>query len=668
MKLDDTATWLAITDRVMEHGRDLSGLAPSSYEASLDVTLDRGYPIGAFIPLGAGAQLVGEDPAWAFQPYIATLAAILALALVAVLAPLVRSPALRAGAAFLAAQPALLFGYSLWGGAKEMAAAALLPAVAAIAATGGRRALVPLAILAAAVVGVLSVGAVAWLVPPVAIGLVLAARGGERPPLRAAIWVSAVALAVVTVALALGGVVRPWARPLVGEESLGLLMGPLSPFQIAAVWPAGDFRLDPDAAPLTAVLIAVVVAAAGAGIAIAFRSGARAVPAYSVGMLVAAAAIAVVASPWVDAKALAIASPALAVAAVGGAAVGILRGGRWRVAGSVAFVAIAAGVLWSNALAYREVTLAPRDQLAELGEIAELIAGEGPTLITEHQPYGTRHFLREADAEGSSELRRTHIELRDGNVLRAGRYADIDELEPETVRGYPTLVLRRSPSQSRPPTGYRLVFQGEHYYVWQRREPGGPDPLAHRGLGSPADPVAIPPCGAVRRLARLAGPRGELVAATRPGAAVVPLTAAARPPGWETAGEGVNRVVPRGGGELHARVRVPDDDRYTLWVGGSVRSRLQVLVDGAEEGEVGHWINNSGQYIRLGEARLERGEHDVTLRVSGSSLRPGSGGQPIAIGPLTLSRAEAPDSRIVRVPSRDAERLCGRTLDWIEAT
>src|SRR5438067_13277010 len=28
--LDDTATWLAMTDRVMEHGRSMAGLAPSS--------------------------------------------------------------------------------------------------------------------------------------------------------------------------------------------------------------------------------------------------------------------------------------------------------------------------------------------------------------------------------------------------------------------------------------------------------------------------------------------------------------------------------------------------------------------------------------------------------------------------------------------------------------
>ena len=31
IKLDDTATWLAFTDQIMERGRDLDGLAPSTY-------------------------------------------------------------------------------------------------------------------------------------------------------------------------------------------------------------------------------------------------------------------------------------------------------------------------------------------------------------------------------------------------------------------------------------------------------------------------------------------------------------------------------------------------------------------------------------------------------------------------------------------------------------
>src|SRR5919204_4074361 len=39
IKLDDTASWLGITDRVMHQGASLHGLAPSSYEAMLDFYL-----------------------------------------------------------------------------------------------------------------------------------------------------------------------------------------------------------------------------------------------------------------------------------------------------------------------------------------------------------------------------------------------------------------------------------------------------------------------------------------------------------------------------------------------------------------------------------------------------------------------------------------------------
>src|SRR6266516_4853901 len=64
IKLDDTATWLAMTDRVMDHGRDLSGLAPSTYEVTLHSYLAASYPVGSFLPLGIGHVLLGEDSAW----------------------------------------------------------------------------------------------------------------------------------------------------------------------------------------------------------------------------------------------------------------------------------------------------------------------------------------------------------------------------------------------------------------------------------------------------------------------------------------------------------------------------------------------------------------------------------------------------------------------------
>ena len=118
---------------------------------------------------------------------------------------------------------------------------------------------------------------------------------------------------------------------------------------------------------------------------------------------------------------------------------------------------VAGGVLWSNALGYGGVSLAPHDQLAELERIGERIAGQGPTLMTEYEPYGVRHFLRDADAEGISELRRRHeSRCATGHRGPKGGSADTDRIDPAALGYYRTLVLRRSPAQSRPPSPYRL--------------------------------------------------------------------------------------------------------------------------------------------------------------------------------------------------------------------
>src|SRR2546428_11687 len=130
--LDDTATWLAMTDRVMEHGRSMAGLAPSSYEATLANYLAVGSPVGSNLPLGLGGKLVGQDIAWLFQPYLAFLGAMLAVGAYELAARLVAPRALRALSALVASQPALLYAYSLWSGIKEMAAAAIIILLAAL--------------------------------------------------------------------------------------------------------------------------------------------------------------------------------------------------------------------------------------------------------------------------------------------------------------------------------------------------------------------------------------------------------------------------------------------------------------------------------------------------------------------------------------------------------
>jgi hypothetical protein len=71
-------------------------------------------------------------------------------------------------------------------------------------------------------------------------------------------------------------------------------------------------------------------------------------------------------------------------------------------------------------------------------------------------------------------------------------------------------------------------------------------------------------------------------------------------------------------------------------------------------------------YTPMADVDLTPGRHVVTLDYSGADWRPGSGGPPFAMGPLVLSR-ETADLPVVHVASADAGRLCGQSLDWIEA-
>src|SRR4029079_6291357 len=70
----------------------LSARAPYTYEATLATTLAIGYPTGSLMPVGIGHQLLRYDSAWLWQPNLAFLAALLALALYAVLSGVIESP------------------------------------------------------------------------------------------------------------------------------------------------------------------------------------------------------------------------------------------------------------------------------------------------------------------------------------------------------------------------------------------------------------------------------------------------------------------------------------------------------------------------------------------------------------------------------------------------
>jgi len=645
IKLDDTATFLALVDRALEHGRSLEGLAPSSYEATVALNLPY-YPLGSLLPLGIGAALVGQDPAWVFQPYIAFLAALLGLALYELSGLAVSSRPLRAAAAFVAAQPALLFGYALWGGVKELASAPLIALVAALTVLAlreqrGPRRLLPLALAAAALIGVLSVGAAVWLVPAAGVLLFALVRSGR---LWTLVWATGLfallALPSLTVARFL--LSADTNAPLRDQGELGNLLEPLSIFQLAGIWPVGDFRFRPGEMAVTYLLIAVVVVSAVLGVLTLARARSWGVALYAGMALGAAVAFQLHGSPWVAAKAFAVGAPAVVLLAAVGAAA-LYAAGR-RVEGAVLGSVVALGVIWSNALAYGDLTLAPRAQLAELEQIGELFGGTGPLLMTEYQPYGVRHFLRDADPEGASELRRRLVPLRDSSLLEKGAYADLDALRLDAVLTYRTLVLRRSPLRSRPPAPYRRVWRKRFYEVWQRPV-ALTTPVDHLPLGdSISSPVAEPACNAIGRLARTSGGR-RLIAAE--GEAPIVLA-----------------LAPLREGSVDLDVAIPDGGRWELWVGGSFRGALSAVVDGRKVGSTRHQLNNAGQYTPLGSTELAPGMHRVRLSHDVDRLRPGTTGAPWRFGPLVLSRDG--DGQVLEVPLHRAARLCGKPLDWVE--
>ncbi|HEY7602687.1 MAG TPA: hypothetical protein VH760_00400, partial [Gaiellaceae bacterium] len=71
-------------------------------------------------------------------------------------------------------------------------------------------------------------------------------------------------------------------------------------------------------------------------------------------------------------------------------------------------------------------------------------------------------------------------------------------------------------------------------------------------------------------------------------------------------------------------------------------------------------------YTPLAAVRLLKGPHSVVLRYGGDDLRPGSGGVAFAMGPLVLSRTTQ-ELPVTYVAPADAQSLCGKNLDWVEA-
>jgi hypothetical protein len=730
VRLDDTATWLAIADQVMSHGRALAYLPSSTYSLVLNAYVGNSYPLGGFMLLGVGHGLTGIDSAWVFQSYLACCAAAVSLSVYALVQPLFASPRLRALVAFFAAQPALLYGYSLWGGIKELTASFLLVLGAALLAGAARerpvrpRSLLPLAVVAAALIDTLGAGAAAWVLPAL-VGLVVAwswrvwgprqtregpssrvaegvtegwrapGSGPARAPWRAelpGIVKGLGLLSAVTAVLALpmwvvlSSFLASDSNLYTGSssaENLGNLIQPLSGWQLAGIWPVGDFRLR-GPAPATGILVGVVIVAACLAVWLSLRRHRFGLAAYVGVALVGCGVFWLVGStPWVIAKAFAIASPALLAAALAGGA--LLLGWR-RPLGVIVLVVLGAGVAWSNVLAYHDVLLAPRPRLAELQHVGQLLAGRGPTFMGEYEVYADRHFLREGAPVEPAEYRSAVLALRDGTILTKSAWTDLDSFALSTLEPYRSLVLARSPAESRPPSTYSLAWHGRYYELWRLDKRPAYRVLEHVPLGESnelpycgvaengpteplcsANPTAVPRCSQIETLGRAAARVGaRLLAYQRPEPVVERGDRLKWPAGW-LHDDASHTLRPTSPGTAIAKIAVHGDQTYELWLGGSFSRGFEVGVDGKHVGDVENELRSIGGYAPVTELYLSPGIHTVALTYPHAGLAPGSGDdQQTSLTAIVLEPLRRPQARLLTVAPAHARDLCGRSLDWIE--
>ena len=235
-------------------------------------------------------------------------------------------------------------------------------------------------------------------------------------------------------------------------------------------------------------------------------------------------------------------------------------------------VLLAAGIAWSAVAVAADVVVAPRERLAELHDIGELIAGQGPTLVLDYEIYASRYFLRDADTEGATDLRVRPVRRRDGGgEFEDFSTAEVDEVATPDLFVYRTLVRRRSPIASRPPAAYRLVAIGDSFEVWQR-QPGTRPPLARLALGGATDATGVADCDAVRGLARTPGAQ-TLAAVAREAPAAPGSEQATLPREWAVGGT----IAPTTGGTARLQIAVPSAGEWRPWLQGSVLGRLELI-------------------------------------------------------------------------------------------
>jgi hypothetical protein len=689
--VNDTATNLAVTEHLSEHGTAVLGGTPSTRQVIVDGTLGQSYPLGVHGLLAAFHWLVPVPVEMTYQPFIAVLAALGAMALASLATSLGVTAPVGAAIGAVAFGANLTYQYALQASFKEIAVAMIVATAPALGrfALDRRLQVGPVAIVGAslaAAVGVFSGGAAGY-----AGGLALMALLAvvlERQRLRvfavgraAVVGAAALAIAVAPILLDTVSFTRSASNvfantnadlsgPLSSPAVLGNLARPLPLYESLGTWLRQDYRypLGPGLGNTVTVALLVV---AGALILVALVSEVRRRRLGAMLAVVPPLIVYVVGEPRLEpyaaAKLVVVLSP-LAVFAAAMGAWWLSR--RIRAAGIVIGVALVGGIVVSDALAYRNAHIVPVQRMDALRDAAEHGRGGGPWLFPEWEEYA-KHFGEAAPLNVASEsFSPRSVALRKPLIIFNHTF-DLDDMTLEYVESFPGIMLRRSPEASRPPANYRLTYRNAYYELWEK-DPDGPTVLAHVPLQQPGQPAVPPRCQEVRDLVASMRPGERLVAARRDplptvGATIPPIYGAVRPtvaPNWGVLPDPQDpgTLITNGQGVLAGRLSVGAGP-YEVWVKGGGGRPLRVSVDGHAVGAQ-RQINTPGQWLPIGRVTLPAGSHELRLSRPGAGLEPGNGVNG-PVGGIALERLSG-QRPLVTVPRSRAASLCGRPWDWIE--
>ncbi|MFM8329147.1 MAG: hypothetical protein ACKN80_02765, partial [Actinomycetales bacterium] len=259
VQLDDTATFLAVTNQIMHNGHSVPENIVSTYDRTLQVVLGGSfygtynadtntsvfsYPVGSLIPLGVTGQISRVDLAWLYFPYLAFGVALTAGLLFLITQKFINNRYLAAAVSITTAHAATFYAYALWGGIKEVALLPVLLYSLLVYQRLEKQNLIPIVLASAAIYAIAGKSGIGFIAAEILLFLAFKYLRGRTIRISKKFLISTGALVVLLIALS-GLISDLFNKYLIPEiPDSGNLARPVNNLQLFGIWPSGDFRGD----------------------------------------------------------------------------------------------------------------------------------------------------------------------------------------------------------------------------------------------------------------------------------------------------------------------------------------------------------------------------------------------------------------------------------------